>query len=245
MYLFIWGFQDGASGKESTFKAGDLGLIRESGRSHGVGFGSPLQNSCLGNPTDRGVWWAMVHGVAKSRTRLKRHVCLFIWLKWPSTRLLFLWSYWVLVEASRIFDTGGMRRSSFSTWDPVSWSGSNPRPPLGTWSFSHWLSGEVPWVVFSYWTVCITNRSYLYKHELLVYFVDQLLLVASFANIFSHSVFPFCLWFPLLCKRLYVSSDPICLFFVFVSITLRVRSRKVFCDWCQRVFCLCFPLGVL
>ena len=30
----------------------------------------PLQYSCLENPTDRGAWWAAVHGVAKSRTRL-------------------------------------------------------------------------------------------------------------------------------------------------------------------------------
>ena len=28
--------------------------------------------SCLENPTDRGAWWALVHRVAKSRTRLKR-----------------------------------------------------------------------------------------------------------------------------------------------------------------------------
>ena len=32
--------------------------------------GTPLQYSCLENPTDRGAWWAAVHGVAKSRTRL-------------------------------------------------------------------------------------------------------------------------------------------------------------------------------
>ena len=32
----------------------------------------PFQYSCLGNPMDRGPWWAMEHGVAKSRTRLKR-----------------------------------------------------------------------------------------------------------------------------------------------------------------------------
>ena len=32
--------------------------------------GSPLQYSCLENPMDRGAWWAAVHGVAKSRTRL-------------------------------------------------------------------------------------------------------------------------------------------------------------------------------
>ena len=32
--------------------------------------GSPLQSSCLENPMDGGAWWAAVHGVAKSRTRL-------------------------------------------------------------------------------------------------------------------------------------------------------------------------------
>ena len=31
---------------------------------------SPLQYSCLENPMDRGAWWATVHGVAESRTRL-------------------------------------------------------------------------------------------------------------------------------------------------------------------------------
>ena len=34
--------------------------------------GTPLQYSWLENPTDGGAWWAAVHGVAKSRTRLKR-----------------------------------------------------------------------------------------------------------------------------------------------------------------------------
>ena len=36
----------------------------------GEGNGNPLQYSCLENPMDRGAWWAAVHGVAKSRTRL-------------------------------------------------------------------------------------------------------------------------------------------------------------------------------
>ena len=36
----------------------------------GEGNGTPLQNSCLENPMDGGAWWATVHGVAKSRTRL-------------------------------------------------------------------------------------------------------------------------------------------------------------------------------
>ena len=34
------------------------------------GDGTPLQYSCLENPMDGGAWWAAVHGVAKSRTRL-------------------------------------------------------------------------------------------------------------------------------------------------------------------------------
>ena len=36
----------------------------------GEGNGAPLQYSCLENPMDRGAWWAAVHGVAKSWTRL-------------------------------------------------------------------------------------------------------------------------------------------------------------------------------
>ena len=38
----------------------------------GEGNGNPLQRSCLENPRDWGAWWAAVHGVAQSRTRLKR-----------------------------------------------------------------------------------------------------------------------------------------------------------------------------
>ena len=36
----------------------------------GKGNGTPLQYSCLQNSMDRGAWWTMVHGIAKSRTRL-------------------------------------------------------------------------------------------------------------------------------------------------------------------------------
>ena len=38
----------------------------------GEGNGNPLQYSCLENPLDRGAWWAAVHRVAQSQTRLKR-----------------------------------------------------------------------------------------------------------------------------------------------------------------------------
>ena len=44
--------------------------IPGSRRSPGEGNGYPFQYSCLENSTDRGAWWATVHGVAKSRTRL-------------------------------------------------------------------------------------------------------------------------------------------------------------------------------
>ena len=60
----------GSEVKASDCNAGDLGSIPASGRSLGEGNGNPLQYSCLKNPMDRGAWWATVHGVAKSQTRL-------------------------------------------------------------------------------------------------------------------------------------------------------------------------------
>ena len=36
----------------------------------GEGNGTPLEYSCLENPMDGGAWWAAVHGVATSQTRL-------------------------------------------------------------------------------------------------------------------------------------------------------------------------------
>ena len=74
----------------------------------GVGNGNPLQYSCLENPTDRGVWWATVHRVAKSWTRLSHWVWAWLILSphmdhktfWyrsaahPSNTLDFLWWWW-------------------------------------------------------------------------------------------------------------------------------------------------------
>ena len=58
-------------GNESVCNAGDLGSIPGLGRSPGGGHGNPLQYSSLENPMDRGAWWTIVYGVAKSWTRLK------------------------------------------------------------------------------------------------------------------------------------------------------------------------------
>ena len=58
------------SGNESVCNAGDagdVGSISWLGKSPGGGHGKPLQYSCLGNPMERGVWQATVHGVAKSQ----------------------------------------------------------------------------------------------------------------------------------------------------------------------------------
>ena len=65
------GFPGGLVVKNLPAKAGDGGLIPDPGRSPGEGNGSPLQYSCLGNPMDRGAWWATVHRVTKSWARLR------------------------------------------------------------------------------------------------------------------------------------------------------------------------------
>ena len=76
--------------------ARDLGSIPGLGRCFGEGNGKTLQYSCLENPTDRGSWWATVHGVTKSRTQLSKHLRdivstltkdLCIWIKLPENCL--------------------------------------------------------------------------------------------------------------------------------------------------------------
>ena len=56
--------------KASAYHVGGQGSIPGLGRSPGEGNGTPLQYSCLENPMDGGVWWATVHRVTKSQTRL-------------------------------------------------------------------------------------------------------------------------------------------------------------------------------
>ena len=65
-------FPCGSPCKESTRKAGDLGLIPGLRRFPGEGNGSPLQYPCLENLMDRGAWQATVHGVTKIHTILSQ-----------------------------------------------------------------------------------------------------------------------------------------------------------------------------
>ena len=58
------GFPGGSAVKKPHANAGYTVSIPRLGRSHGEGNGP---NSCLGNPMNRGVWWAIVHGVTKSQ----------------------------------------------------------------------------------------------------------------------------------------------------------------------------------
>ena len=76
------------SGKESACSAGaagDPGLIPGSGRSPGEGTDNPLQYSRLESPMEGGAWWATVHGVVKSQTRLSDFTSLLqvqrMWVK--------------------------------------------------------------------------------------------------------------------------------------------------------------------
>ena len=64
----LGGFPGGSAVRNTLVNTGDVGLIPESERSPGEGNDNPLQYSGLGNPMDRGAWWATVHGVTKSRT---------------------------------------------------------------------------------------------------------------------------------------------------------------------------------
>ena len=68
-------FQVALVAKNLPVNAGDMRdvvSVPGSGRCPGEGNDNPLQYSCLELPTDRGAWWAVVHGVAKSQRRLKR-----------------------------------------------------------------------------------------------------------------------------------------------------------------------------
>ena len=69
-------FPGGSDGKASACNVGDLDSIPGLGRSPGAGNGNPRQYSCLGNPMDRGAWWATAYRVANSWTQLKQFIML-------------------------------------------------------------------------------------------------------------------------------------------------------------------------
>ena len=64
------GFLGGSAVKNMPVNAGNASSVPGLGRSPGEGNGNSLQDSCLGNPMDRGVGYITVHGVTKSQTCL-------------------------------------------------------------------------------------------------------------------------------------------------------------------------------
>ena len=69
------GFPGRATGEEFTCQCRRLERCRFNPWKFPVGgHSNPLQYSCLENPVDRGAWWATVHGVWKSRTRLSPYL---------------------------------------------------------------------------------------------------------------------------------------------------------------------------
>ena len=78
IFSFIKGFHKGLpqwlSRKKFAYSAedaSDSSLIPGLGRSHGGGYGNPLQYSCLEKPMDKGAWRASVHRFTKSWIRLE------------------------------------------------------------------------------------------------------------------------------------------------------------------------------
>ena len=94
----------------------DPGSIPGPGRSPGWGHSNPLQYSCLENPMDRGAWQAIVHGVAKSWTRLSDwtelnwYICNWITLlyTWNITLLINYTPIWASQVASGKASAGGI-----------------------------------------------------------------------------------------------------------------------------------------
>ena len=94
---------------------------------YGEGNGNPLQYSCLENPVDRGAWWAAVHRVAQSRTRLK-WLSMHAWEKKMTTHSSILaWRIPGTEEPGGLPSTGSHRvRHNWSdlaaaavSWEPT------------------------------------------------------------------------------------------------------------------------------
>ena len=83
--------------------------------------GTPLQYSCMENPMDRGAWWAAVHGVAKSRTRLSNFTFTFpfhaLEKEMTTHSSVLAWRIPGTVERCRLPSMGSHRvRHDWSDW---------------------------------------------------------------------------------------------------------------------------------
>ena len=108
--------QEAAVVKNLPASAGDIrdvGSIPGLARSPAGGHDNPLYCTCLENPMDRGAWWAAVHRVTESQTRLKRLSTHTQWEKMTQERLLpqpHCFCIWLSAGIVSCFNvsTGGM-----------------------------------------------------------------------------------------------------------------------------------------
>ena len=143
-------FPGGSAVKNSPAIAGNTGSIPGWGRSPGEENGKPLQYSCLENPTDRGAWQAMVHGVAESDTTMQ----LSTYTQDP----FHLRHSTILSKFSREDCTVAADFSLFffyDIWDLSSWTRDGTCAPCSG-SLDHWTAREVP-VDFSFKPGIIQN----------------------------------------------------------------------------------------
>ena len=164
-----WGnsfFPGGSEVKASACNAGDLGSIPGWGRSPGEGNDNPLQYSCLGNPMDRGAWWAqktqkLFQWAQKSPSGHKKldmteHACMpdsqnskFVWTR---CFLCFMWS-----------EFGSWTVTNFEEVVPLLWrSPQKPAHPdlslLVLWGWNSGIEASRALVAFAgcwaSWTPC-------------------------------------------------------------------------------------------
>ena len=109
------GFPGSSEVKASDCNAGDLGSNPGLGRSPAERNGNPLQYSCLENPMDGGAWWATVHGVAKSRTRLSDFTFTFSDYITSSWRLAGGYSFYLLYTLIKLYYTHTQNLWNFRT----------------------------------------------------------------------------------------------------------------------------------
>ena len=162
---FHAGFPSGSDAKASVCNAGDPGLIPGLGRAPGEGDGSPLQYSCLENPMDRGTRNATVHGVAKSRARLRdftfvyysphSQTCRHRGLPYSQQTCIYCLMQMSLYKA---ISNNRKRRKKLTPLELfffflallscgilVPWPGIKPEPlAVEAWSPNHWTAREFP-----------------------------------------------------------------------------------------------------
>ena len=105
--------------------------VRSLGREDplGGGHGNPLQYPCLENPMDGGAWWAAVHGVTKSRTRLSDFTFTFSFLH--CRQIIYCLSHQGRCESWTIKNTAAaakLLQLCLTLCDPI--DGSPPGSPI-------------------------------------------------------------------------------------------------------------------